>query len=44
MKMFPEARVIQRAMAALDHCLLKLSLRQCVQRKGIRKCFMFETM
>ena len=44
MKMFPEARVIHRAMAALDHCLVKLSLRQWVQRKGIRKCFMFEAM
>ncbi|XP_050264248.1 uncharacterized protein LOC126708501 [Quercus robur] len=30
-KMFPEARVIHRAMAASDHCLLNLSLRQRIQ-------------
>ena len=44
MKMFPEARVIHRVMAASDHCLLKLSLRQRVQRRGGRKRFMFEAM
>ncbi|XP_030936732.1 uncharacterized protein LOC115961994 [Quercus lobata] len=43
-KMFPEARVIHRAMAASDHCLLNLSLRQRVKRKGSRKRFMFEAM
>ena len=43
-KMFPEARVFHRAMATSDHCLLKLSLRQRVQRKGIRKRFMFEAI
>ena len=43
-KMFPEARVIHGAMAASDHCLLNLSLRQRVQRKGSRKRFMFEAM
>ena len=28
MKMFPEAKIFHRAMAAFDHCLLNLSLRQ----------------
>ena len=44
LKMFPEAKVFHRAMAASDHCLLNTSLRQWVQRRESRKQFMFEAM
>nr|POF19086.1 hypothetical protein CFP56_77185 [Quercus suber] len=39
-----EAKVYHRTMAASDHCLLNLSLRQQASRKGGRKRFMFEAM
>ena len=44
LKMFPEAKVFHKAMAASDHCLLNLSLRKQVQRRGRVKRFMFEAM
>ena len=44
LKMFLEARVFHKAMAPSDHCLLNLSLRKRVQRRGSRKQFMFEAM
>ena len=44
LKMFLEANVFHKAMAASDHCLLNLSLRKRVQRRGSRKWFMFEAM
>ena len=44
LKMFPEAKVFHKAMAASDHCMLNLSLRKRVQRRGKGKQFMFEAM
>ena len=44
LNMFPEAKVFHKAMAASDHCLLNLSLRNRMQRRGSRKRFMFEAM
>ena len=44
LNMFREAKVYHRAMAVSDHCLLNLSLRRRVSRKGGRKRFMFEAM
>ncbi|XP_075636840.1 uncharacterized protein LOC142609093 [Castanea sativa] len=44
MKMFLEGKVFHKAMASSDHCLLKLSLRQRVQRRRSSKRFMFEAM
>ena len=44
LRMFPEAKVFHKAMAASDHCVLNLSLRKRVQRRGKEKRFMFEAM
>ena len=44
LRMFPEAKVFHKAMAASDHCMLNLSLRKRVQRRGKGKRFMFEAM
>ena len=37
LRMFPEAKVFHKAMAASDHCMLSLSLRKRVQKKGKRE-------
>ena len=44
MKMFLKAKVFHKAMATSDHCMLNLSLRKQVQRRGKGKQFMFEAM
>ena len=44
MKMFPKEKVFYKAMAISDHCMLNLSLRKQVQRRGKGKRFMFEAM
>ena len=44
LRMFPEAKVFHKAMAASDHCMLNLSLRKRVQRRGKGKRFMIEAM
>ena len=43
-KLFPEAKVFHRSMAASDHCLLSLSLKVRRARRGLKKRFMFEDM
>ena len=43
-KLFPEAKVFHRSMAASDHCLLSLSFKVRGARRGFKKRFMFEEM